>query len=108
MKRLGDPSFFYFFERMVSAHDDGLRLDRWQLDGVSWTREKHGYAGRSHSFNTEVFSGVCPGRGGWELLVVKEHWWQGAQEKSLRWAMLTAGRRADAMAWLKRQEKAYK
>jgi hypothetical protein len=108
MKRLGDPSFFYFFDRMVSGNDPDFRLDRWTLDGVTWTREKHSYAGQTHSFMNEVFSGVCSGRDGWSLLVVKEHWWKGGQEKSQRWALLTAGRRADAMAWLKKHEKTYK
>jgi hypothetical protein len=108
MKRLGDLSFFYFFDRMLSVSDPDFSLDRWVVDGVTWTRERHSFAGQTHSFTTEVFTGSCPGHQGWTLLVVKEHWWKGNQERSQRWVLLTSGRRAEVMAWLKKQEKNFK
>jgi hypothetical protein len=108
MKRLGDNSFFHFFDRMVLSHDPTLELDRWSVDSVTWTRERHSFTGQTHSFIMEVFTGIYPGHGGWSLMVVQEHWWNGTQKRSHRWVLLTSGHRADAMAWLKKQEKSFK
>jgi hypothetical protein len=108
MKRLGDKSFFYFFDRMVLSHDPHLEMDHWTVDGVTWMKERHSFAGQTHSFIMEVFTGTFSGQGSWSLMVIQEHWWKEKLERSHRWVLLTSGRQSDVMAWLKKQEKSMK
>ncbi len=103
MKRLGDPSFFFIFDRILSAIDPMLKADQWQVDGALITKERHSFFGQTHNFISDAFNITFPGRKGWTLLVVKEHWWKGDQNRDQRWVMLTSGHRTDVMLWLKKQ-----
>ena len=80
---------------------------RWSIDGVDWQRERHSYSGASHGFTVEVTTGTKVARPAWTLVVVKEYWRDRSGEsiKSLQWAHIEAGSRADVVAWLERQER---
>jgi hypothetical protein len=107
MKRIGDASFFRIVDRLFGAGAPRGQTARWSLDGVEWQRERHSFSGISHGFIVEVTTGISR-RPAWTLIIVKEYWQKGeAGEgfKSQQWAHLVAGRRADAVAWLKRQER---
>ena len=80
---------------------------RWLIDGVDWQRERHSYAGANHGFTVEVTTGTRTAKPAWTLVVVKEHWRAKSGEvvKSLQWAHIDSGDRADVVAWLERQER---
>ena len=77
-----------------------------KIDGVEWDRERHSYSGATHGFTIEVTTGV---HAGWTLRVVKEYWRdsRGESTRDLQWAHVEAGGRAEIVAWLKRQERAF-
>ncbi len=109
MKTLASASFFRAFDLLIGTGNPGLRLDDWQAGGVRFERERHSYSGRSHCFTIEVFLLTRPGRHGWQLMVAKEHWWDGGHKraiKTLRWSQPLGGSRRDILAWLREQEQA--
>ena len=107
MRKIGDASFFRIVDRLLAAGTGRTPVVRWSIDGVHWLRERHSYAGASHGFTVEVTTGTRTAKPGWTLVVVKEYWRAGSGEsmKSLQWAHIEAGRRADVVAWLERQER---
>jgi hypothetical protein len=108
MKRIGDPSFFRLVERLVDSGDAGRKRDRWPVGDSSWQRERHSFAGAGHGFSVEIMRGTRPGPKGWELMVVKEYWWQGEHGNAFKvqqWAHLCSGRRDHLMDWLKDQQR---
>ncbi len=109
MKSFAGASFFRLFDLLLSTTNPGLKLSHWTVDGVDWERERYTFTGQAHGFAIEIFTLRRPGRGGWSLLVIKEYWWAGEENKalkSLRWARPTNGRRGDVIAWLRAQESA--
>ena len=107
MRKIGDASFFRIVDRLLVAGTGRTPVVRWSIDGVNWLRERHSYAGVSHGFTVEVTTGTKAGKPGWTLVVVKEYWRDASGEsmKSLQWAHIEAGSRADVVAWLERQER---
>ena len=108
VKNLATPSFFRTFELLLSASNPGLKLAQWSHDGVDWTRDRYSVGGPKHGFAIEIVTLTRPGRRGWSLLVVKEHWWAGARTeaiKSLRWSRPVSGQRKDILEWFRKQEK---
>ena len=107
MRRFGNSSFFRTFDYVVGLANPGLKLDRFVIDGITWTRERHSFAGQAYGFALDVFTGVCPGASGWTVTVVKEYWRGGGRSKStknIQWAAVHLGRKSDVMAWLTAQE----
>lgn len=107
MKRIGDPSFFRTTDRLFAAGTSRSPQAQGRIDEVQWTRERHSYTGIDHAFSLEVITVRSTEKPEWTLMIVKEFWWQppsGEVFKSLQWAHVVAGRRADPVAWLKRQE----
>ena len=95
------------FARAPDRVDRGACGVRQVGPGVEWQRERHSYAGAGHGFTVEVTTGRRSGTAPWTMLVVKEYWRSGRGEelKSHQWAHIEAGRRADVVAWLERQER---
>ena len=107
MRKIGDASFFRIVDRLLAPGTGRTQTVRWSIDGVHWQRERHSYAGASHGFTIEVTTGIRAAQPGWKLIIVKEYWRDSAGEsmKSPQWAHIEAGRRADVVDWLGRQER---
>jgi hypothetical protein len=107
MKSLASPSFFRTFELLLATTNSGLKRSRWSHDGVEFERERHGFSGPKHGLTIEIFTLTRPGRRGWSLMVTKEYWWAGSENKAfknVRWARPTSGNRTDILGWLRAQE----
>jgi hypothetical protein len=55
-----------------------------------------------------VTTGTHATKTAWTLVVVKEYWWKiktGDSFKSMQWAHITAGNRAEVVDWLDRQDR---
>jgi hypothetical protein len=108
VKSLGHASFFRVFDRYVRPSVSVDEVARWEVDGVDWSRVRHGYASDAHSFTLEVATGVRAGKRGWTLMVVRETWWAGANRdavKTREWTHVVNGARADILAWFTVQER---
>jgi len=108
MKGLRGSWFLRIWRSVYAASNPGLAKDSWEVDGVDWSRERHGYWGTETSFQFEIHRLVR--RSGpktlWSLLVVIERWWGPDRSREIRgteWCKVLAGRSADILAWLKRQ-----
>jgi hypothetical protein len=109
MKSLARPPFFRMFDLLLATTNSGLRRTRWSHEGVEFERERHGFTGPKHALTIEIFTLTRPGRRGWSLMVTKEYWWAGEEDKAfknVRWARHLSGQRADLLAWLRAQETA--
>jgi hypothetical protein len=109
VKSLARPSFFRMFDLLLSTSNPGLRLTRWNYDGVEFERERHSFTGPRHGLTIEIVTLTRAGRRGWSLMVTKEYWWVGPDSKAfknLRWARPLSGQRSELMGWLRAQEAA--
>jgi hypothetical protein len=107
VKNFAQPSFFLLFDILVSATNPGLKLSDWKHDGVDFQRERHSFTGPRHGLAVEIFTLTRSGGRGWSLMVIKEFWWAGKENKALktlRWARPIAGKRQDILAWLHAQD----
>lgn len=109
VRTLSDSSFFRVFNLLVATGNPGQRRQSWTVDGVRFERERHTFAGKTHSFAIDVFSVSQTGRCRWSLTVAKEIWWTANHEHMIKmqnWSKLTDGSRRDVLAWLRAQERA--
>lgn len=107
MKSLSDAAFFRAFDAMTDAANPGLRRKSWEFGGASWRRDRYSLSNPDYAFVIEIFTVLRSRRPGWKLLVFKEHLWDeddGAAVRSVRWTRLLKGRRADVLAWLRKQD----
>lgn len=107
MKTLSDAAFFRVFDRLADCGNPGLKKKSWRFAGADWRRDRYSISGAEASFVIETFFIRHVSRPQWSLLVAKEHWWGGDEQtavRSGRWARPIAGRRADILAWFKKQE----
>jgi hypothetical protein len=110
MKSLVRPSFFRVFDLLLSTSNPGLKRARWIHDGVEFERERLSFSGPSHGLTVDIVTLTRPSRGGWKLMVTKEYWWAGPDNKPLKnlhWARPLAGQRNDILAWMRAQEAAF-
>jgi hypothetical protein len=108
MRKIGDAAFFRIVDRLLGAGAGRNPAVRWSIDGVDWQRERHSHSGAEHGFTVEVTTGTHATKPAWTLVVVKEYWWKiktGDSFKSMQWAHITAGSRADVIDWLDRQDR---
>ena len=108
VRSFADRSFFMLFEAIVRRDNPQLALDTWTAHGVEWERARHSFAERRYGYTYDVFVAVRPGRTGWSLIVVKEHWWAGRHGdvvKSQYWAKPLKGARPAIVAWLAEQKR---
>jgi hypothetical protein len=109
MKSMAQPSFFRVFDLLLGTTNPGLKSSSWTHDGVRWQRERRSFAGPTHGQTIEIVTLCRPGKRGWSVMVVKEYWWVGRQNravKALRWAKPIDGQRNDVMSWFRAQEAA--
>jgi hypothetical protein len=107
MKSLARPSFFRVFDLLLSTTNPGIKLSSWTHGGINWERERHSFSGPRHGQTIEIVTLTRPGKRGWSLMVVKEYWWVGKENKpikALRWAKPIEGQRIDIMEWFRTQE----
>jgi len=107
VKSFAQPSFFRQLDLLVSMSNSGLKHQNWAHDGVEFQRERHSFTGPKHGMVIEILNLTRSGRRGWSLMVIKEYWWAGEENKALknlRWAKSTSGQRRDILAWLQAQE----
>jgi hypothetical protein len=109
MPGLNTRSFFARWHALHAASNPGLRKDRWEVDGVEWTKERHSFWGERYSFQFEVhrMAHRYGSRHGWALLVVIERWWGPNRKASLReayWCRRVAGTAESISAWLRKQQ----
>lgn len=115
MKTLAQPSFFRALDLLLSTTNPGLKQARWIHDGVEFERERHSFSGAKHGLAIEIVTLTRPGRPGrpgrrgWSLMVTKEYWWAGPDNKAfknLRWARPVSGQRNDMLGWMRAQDAA--
>jgi hypothetical protein len=109
MKTLAQPSFFRAFDLLLSTTNPGLKQARWTHDDVEFERERHSFSGPKHGLTIEIVTLTRAGRRGWSLMVTKEYWWAGPDNKAfknLRWARPVSGQRNDMLNWMRNQEAA--
>jgi hypothetical protein len=109
MRGLNSRSFLSQW-RTLCAHSNPSHLkDRWQVDGVEWTRERHSHWGEHYSLQLEVhrLDHRWGNRLDWRILVVVERWWGSDREKCIRetcWCRPIAGSAKQVLAWMKAQD----
>jgi hypothetical protein len=108
MKGVRDSQLLPRWHRVYAASNPGLTRDSWEVDGVTWRRQRHSYWGADYSFQFEVHTLVREGRdkATWSLLVAVEHWWGPDRERGSRtveWCRLLTGRAEAVQAWLKQK-----
>lgn len=109
MKNFAQPSFFRVFDLLLGITNPGLKRSSWMHDGVAWERERHSFTGPRHGLTVEIVTLTRPGNRHWGIMIVKEYWWAGTENralKSLRWAKAVAGQRSEIINWFRRQEAA--
>lgn len=109
MKSLAQPSFYRVFDLLLSTTNPGLKQSSWMYDGIRWERERHSFVGPTHGQTIEIVILTRPGKRGWSLMVVKEYWWVGKNNKPVkaqRWAKAIEGQRAHIIEWFRAQERA--
>ncbi len=109
MRGLHSRSFFWRWQAVYAASNPGHLKDRWEVDGVAWTKERHAYWGHSYSVQLEVhrLERKSGAKVDWRMLVVIERWWGPDREKSIRvtsWCKLISGRPERVLAWLRKQD----
>ena len=106
--RLGDTKFFNLFALLASTSNPDRTRDRWEVSGVTWTRERTTRAGPDYFFQIEVHILRHSGRRGWTLIAGHETWRDGAHKDAFRngrWVHLVKGARADVLKWFAEQER---
>jgi hypothetical protein len=109
MKSFAHPSFFRAFDLLLSTTNQGLKQARWMHDDVEFERERYSFAGPKHGLTIEIVTLTRAGRRGWSLMVTKEYWWAGPENKAfknLRWARPVSGQRNDMLSWMRAQDAA--
>jgi len=107
MSGLNSRWFFLQWQIVYASSNPGHRKDHWVVDGVNWTKERHGYWGEHYSVQHEVHRLEFRGSNEWQLLVVTERWWGSDGQKCIRdtwWCKLISGRADKVRTWLRKQE----
>jgi len=106
LRGFNDAAFTFLFNRLVSASNLHLDKDEWQVADVGFQRQRHSYWGHDYAFSVEIYTLRCLSREKWELMVVRENWWDGgghAPVKSSQWGKLIGGSKSAALDWFRRQ-----
>ena len=111
MRGLHSRSFFWQWQAVYAASNPGRDKDRWEIDGVAWTKERHAHWGNDYSFQLEIhrLERRTGAKVEWQILVVTERWWGPDREKSVRdtaWCTLISGRAERVLQWLRKQDAA--
>ncbi|MBN9085967.1 MAG: hypothetical protein J0J01_03575 [Reyranella sp.] len=104
MRTFTDAAFANVFALALDATNAGRRLNRWQVGGVEWCRERLSHGGPIYTFHCEVHMVTRAAVPAWRLLYVTETWWDEAGETAIRdarWGRLLQGQRSDVFAWFR-------
>lgn len=104
-----DAQFANRFSRVYIATNPGMKLSQWEVNGVSWHRDRHSYYGQAYAFRCDAHTLVYKGRKPWAILYVDETWWDEAAKNVVRsnhWGRQLNGSKIDAHSWFKMQEDA--
>jgi hypothetical protein len=109
MAGLHGGNFFWQWQAVYAATNPGRDKEHWEVDGVSWTKERSLHWGRTHSFQIEIhhLERKVGDRIDWHILVVTERWWGPNRDKAVRdtaWCTLISGRPEHVLQWLRRQD----
>jgi hypothetical protein len=108
MRGLNSRSFLWQWDAVYASSNPGHLKDRWTVDGVDWTKERHAYWGGQYSVQLEVHR-LEYRRGNkveWQLLVIIERWWGPDRQVGIRntsWCKLISGKVDSVQAWLRKQ-----
>lgn len=109
MRSLNSRSFLWQWRSIYASSNPSQVGDRWEVDGVSWSRERHNYWSGRYSVQLEIHW-LEHGQGDrpdWKLMVVTERWWGPARDTCIRdttWCKLVNGRADRVWDWLRTQE----
>lgn len=103
MKGFNDTKFGLAFNRIMSGDRSEPGRREWEIAGVQVRRDRHSYSGQGYSFATEAYTLTSLGRTKWELLIVKEYWWdaQHVAVRSSQWGKLLSGSKSAALDWFR-------
>ncbi|HUO00763.1 MAG TPA: hypothetical protein VMU69_31595 [Bradyrhizobium sp.] len=109
MRGLHTRTFFWQWHAVYAASNLGRGKDHWQIDGVSWSKQRHTYWGEYYSMHHEVhrLERKSGNKTDWSIMVVLERWWGPERDKSVRdmsWCKLISGRPDRVLAWLRKQD----
>lgn len=111
MKSFQTSSFQNTFHRLIAGAKVAPTATHWKVCDVAWSRERHSYGGEAYRFQVEVHRlATSVPHHSWQLMVVVERWWSGAQEDLIRstyWTKLVSGKRVDALAWFRNRSKEF-
>jgi hypothetical protein len=108
VKTFADTSFFLLFEEILRRDKPKENPETWSAAGVTWHHTRHTFEGQSYGFTIEIYEAVCSTKGGWSLIIAKEHWWAGRHGEIIRsahWAKPLRGKRTTIIAWLKERQR---
>lgn len=109
MRGLHTRNFFWQWHAVYAASNPGHAKDHWQVEDVSWTKQRHVYWGEHYSMQQEVhrLERKTGSKIDWQIMVVTERWWGPDRDKGIRdtsWCKLITGRADRVLAWLRKQE----
>jgi len=112
MSSLNSRAFFRQWQMLYDASNPDHLKDRWKVDGIDWTKERHAYWGENYSTQYEVHRLVhWEGRElEWQLLVVVERWWGPDRKTCIRnvsWCRAVSGKSDKVRAWFKKRSAGY-
>jgi hypothetical protein len=106
VRNLTDASFAMAFSLVLDATNAGRKRSHWQVGGVQWQRDRLTYGGPTYAFQCEVHTLRHTASPSWTLLYVMETWWDEGRKSVVRdnrWGRLLAGRKAEVLAWFRKQ-----
>jgi hypothetical protein len=100
--------FFLQWQLLCAASNPGGRKDRWQVDGVDWTKERLNLWGGDYSVALDIhqLSRKRAGKLDWRLMIVTERWLGPDRAKGIRsssWSKLISGKPDQVVTWLRKQ-----
>ncbi len=107
MKRFGNANTIAEIEFVIDAPKFGEVRHSWGAHGVTCTRERHRFSGRTYSFTIEVLDLqlIAGGRPLWHAIIVSERWHAGDADgviRTAKWLKVLNGKTSDVAAWVRR------
>ncbi len=108
MRGVNDRKFLIRWQMLHQATCPNPTATGWRVGDVEWRKQRLNLAGGDFTLSLDVHRlSRNPARaGGWVLLVVVEHWWDGGQAviKSANWARVLEGNAKAVLAWMRERD----